>query len=70
MKIVDGQVIDAEGDKALAEAAWCNPNSVDELKPRHKPQEIKIKYVLDAGSYRKFKKILQARFTKAVTKGK
>ena len=59
MKVLNGDVIDEDGEPALAKAAWCKPNSVDELDPRYTQQSIRIKHIQDAGSVRRFRKILQ-----------
>jgi hypothetical protein len=62
MRIDKGNVIDADGeDPSLESALWCKPNSVSELDPAYRPQKCEIKTIMDAGSYTKFKKMLEGK---------
>ena len=62
MRIHKGNVIDADGDDpSLESALWCKPNSVSELDPAYRPQKCEIKTIMDAGSYTKFKRMLEGK---------
>ena len=62
MRIDKGNVIDADGeDPSLESALWCKPNSVSELDPAYRPQKCEIKTIMDAGSYTKFKRMLEGK---------
>jgi hypothetical protein len=59
MRIVKGNVIDADGDDpALEKALWCEPNSVCKLAKNYPAQTCEIKTIMDAGTYGKFKEML------------
>jgi hypothetical protein len=59
MRIVKGNVIDADGDDpALEKALWCEPNSVCKLAKNYPVQTCEIKTIMDAGTYGKFKEML------------
>ena len=61
MRIEKGHVIDANSDDPkLASAFWCEPNSVSKLSKEYRaPQLCEIKTIMDAGTYGKFKKMLE-----------
>ena len=60
MRIVKGNVIDAEGDDpALEQALWCEPNSVCKLAQNYPAQKCEIASIMDAGTYSKFKNLLK-----------
>ena len=62
MRIDKGNVIDADGDDpSLESALWCKPNSVSELDPAYRAQKCEIKTIMDAGSYTKFKRMLEGK---------
>ena len=64
MKVLDGTIVYKDGKPALANAAWCEPNSVDALDARYKHQSMKIKHIQDAGSVGKFRIILRNMMSK------
>lgn len=61
MRIEKGHVIDANSDDPkLASALWCEPNSVSKLSKEYRaPQLCEIKTIMDAGTYGKFKRMLE-----------
>ena len=63
MRIVDGKVLDSEGDDpALAGALWCESNCVNRLSKTHtKPVPCEIRGILDTGSLSKFNALINAR---------
>jgi hypothetical protein len=63
MRIANGNVIDADGDNpALESAIWCKPNSVVLCAPTEYPrQKCEIKTITAAGTYSKFKKMLESK---------
>jgi hypothetical protein len=62
MRIVKGNVIDADGDDpALEKAVWCEPNTVCKLAKNYPPRKCEIKTIMDAGTYGKFKKMLKSK---------
>jgi len=60
MRIVDGHVIDPDGDDpSLKSALWCEPNCVTRLSKTHtKHEPCEIRSIIDAGSLGKFEKML------------
>ena len=60
MRIVDGHVLDADGDDpSLSSAIWCEPNSVTRLSKTHTRRvPCEIRGIMDAGSKGKFQKML------------
>jgi hypothetical protein len=63
MRIVDGKVLDSEGDDpALAGALWCETNCVNRLSKTHKkPVPCEIRGILDTGSLAKFNALIKTR---------
>ena len=60
MRIVKGNIIDADGDDpALEKALWCEQNSVCKLAKGYPAQKCEIATIEDAGTYNKFKKMLE-----------
>ena len=60
MRIVDGHVLDPDGDDpSLKSALWCEPNCVTRLSKTHtKHEPCEIRGIIDAGSLGKFEKML------------
>ena len=60
MRIVDGHVLDADGDDpSLSSALWCEPNSVTRLSKTHTLRvPCEIRGIMDAGPKVKFQKML------------
>ena len=60
MRIVDGHVINPDGDDpSLKSALWCEPNCVTRLSKTHtKHEPCEIRGIIDAGSLGKFEKML------------
>jgi hypothetical protein len=63
MRIVDGKVLDPEGDDpALAGALWCETNCVNRLSKTHnQPVPCEIRGILATGSLAKFNALINAR---------
>jgi hypothetical protein len=63
MRIVDGRVLDENGDDpTLSKALWCEANSVNHLSHTHTtPVKCDIRSIIDAGSSAKFNASLQGR---------